>query len=340
MSYFSENLTILVAKVETTPGTMESLTAADFDAKVFNPTVTMTVEPDDEAAKYANGNHGEDVSVMGIQHGTIAFSIKMARAESAIDAAPTWAKFAFGAGLVEHTYTGTGWALQPLKSGDEKTLTIWVYKLQRGASPRATVFKYAGCMGTLSVGGDGTGKPMMLNFSFSGKLVDVTFDESTVPEINSVDDVCYERMMGTTFTIDGVERQVETASLDTGNEISMLKDMTEDTGISFFGITKRSPRFTINPLMINYTGTSVTDYDYYYGSTTGCPATPSIVWETQNFSIKMPKCQLTALAAGNRDGLASFDQTWRVLGNGYTGNLADTGLSGECTFEILQGARS
>ncbi len=42
MSYFSENLTILVAKVESVPGTMETLTAADFNAKVFNPTVTMT----------------------------------------------------------------------------------------------------------------------------------------------------------------------------------------------------------------------------------------------------------------------------------------------------------
>jgi hypothetical protein len=341
MAYFSENLTILVAKVETVPGTMETLTAADFNAKVFNPTVTMTVEPDDEAAKYANGNHGEDVSVMGIQHGTISFTIKMARAEASLSTPPTWEKFALGAGLVVDNGAGVRWALHPLKAGDEKTLTIWVYKIQRGASPRATIFKYAGCMGTLSIGGEGTGKPMAMNFSFMGKLVDVEFNvvDSAIPEINSADDTCYERMMGTTFTIDGVERQVESATLDTGNEISMLKSMTEDTGISFFGITKRAPRLTINPLMINYTGAQVTDYDYYYGSTTGCPATPAIVWKTQNFTITMPKCQLTALAAGNRDGLASFDQTWRVLGNGYTANLADVNLPAEATFEIYQGDR-
>lgn len=335
MSYFSENLTVLVAKVETTPGTMETLTADDFDVKVFNPTITMTVEPDDDAAKYANGNHGEDVAVMGIQHGTIGFGIKASIADGAVDTAPKWAKFAYGAGLAPVTYTGTGWALQPLKEYDEKTLTIWIYKIKRGANPTATLFKYAGCMGTLSIGGEGTGKPLMLNFSFSGKLVDVDFNVASIPEINNVDDTCYERMMGTTFTVDGVERQVETATLDTGNEISMLKDMTEDTGISFFGITKRSPRFSMNPLMIGYTGAEVSDYDYYYGSTTGCPATPDIVWATKHITITMPKCQLSALTPGNRDGLSSFDQTWRVLGNGYTGVLADTGLPAEATFEML-----
>lgn len=340
MSYYSENLTILVAKVETTPGTMETITAADFNTKIFNPTISMTVEPDDDAAKYANGNHGEDVAVMGIQHGTIGFSMKMQASDGGVTVAPSWAKFAYGAGLAPVSYSGTGWALQPLKSYDEKTLTIWVYKIKRGANPTATVFKYAGCMGTLTVGGDGTGKPVMMNYSFMGKLVDVDFNVSTIPDINTVDDTCYERMMGTSVKVDSVTRHIESASLDTGNEISMLKDMNEDTGIGFFGITKRSPRYTMNPLMISYTGAEVTDYDYFYGSTTGCPATPDIVLTTQHFTITMPKCQLSSLAPSSRDGLSSFDQTWRVLGNGYTGVLADSAMPAEATFEILQGART
>lgn len=337
MSYFSENLTVLVAKVETTPGTMETLTSEDFDAKIFNPTITMTVEPDDDAAKYANGNHGEDVAVMGIQHGTIGFGVKASIAEAGVDAAPKWAKFAYGTGLGPVVYSGLGWALQPLKAYDEQTLTIWVYKIKRGANPTATLFKFAGCMGTLSIGGEGTGKPLMLNFSYMGKLVAVDFNvpEASIPEINSLDDVCYEKMLGGTFTVDGVERQVESATLDTGNEVSMLKDMTEDTGISFFGITKRAPRFNMNPLMIGYTGAEVTDYNYLYGSSTGCPATPKIVWSTPHVTITMPKCQLSSMAPGNRDGLSSFDQTWRVLGNGYTGVLADSTLPAEATFEFL-----
>lgn len=342
MSYFSENLTILVAKVETTPGTMETLTAADFDVKVFNPTITMTVEPDDDAAKYANGNHGEDKAVMGIQHGTIGFSIKAQVSDGGVTVAPKWAKLCYGTGLEAVTYAGTGWALQPLKSSDEKTLTIWIYKLKRGANPTATVFKYAGCMGTLTIGGEGTGKPVMLNFSYSGKLVDVDFNvpNASIPEINTTDDTCYERMMGVAVQVDGVVRHIESATLDTGNEISMLKDMNEDTGIGFFGITKRSPRFTMNPLMIAYTGAQVTDYDYFYGSTTGCPATPAITLQTQHFKITMPRCQLSALAPSARDGLSAFDQTWRVLGNGYTGVLADPAMPAEATFEILSGTRS
>lgn len=342
MSYFSENLTVLVAKEETVPGTMATITSSDFDVKIFNPTISMIVEPDDDAAKYANGNHGEDVAVMGIQHGIIGFGVKMQIADGGVAAAPKWAKFAYGAGLAPVSYSGTGFALQPLKSYDEKTLTMWLYKIKRGASPTATVFKYAGCMGTLTVGGEGTGKPVMLNFSFSGKLVDVEFNvpNASLPDINTVDDTCYERMMGTAVTVASVTRHVETVSLDTGNEINMLKDMNEDTGIGFFGITKRSPRFTMNPLMISYTGAQVTDYDYYYGSTTGCPATPEIVVSTQHFTITMPKCQLSNLTPGGRDGLSHFDQTWRVLGNGYTGVLADADMPAEATFEILCGDRT
>lgn len=340
MSYFSENLTILVAKVETTPGTMETLGTSDFDCKVFDPTVTMTVEPDNDAAKYANGNHSEDVAVMGIQHGTIGFSINLSRA-AALTSAPTWAKFAYGCGLSPVTYAGTGWALQPLKAYDEKPLTIWVYKIKRSASPTAVCFKYSGCMGTLSIGGEGTGKPIKLNFSFMGKLVDVDYDVAgaAIPEINNVDETCYERLLSTAVTIDGYNRNVDTFGLDTGNEVSMLKNMEEDTGIDYFGITKRAPRFTCNPLMVGATGTVPTDYDYYYGSATGCPATPEVAVETNNWAIIMPKCQMSALTPGGRDGISSFDMTWRCIGNGYTGVVADAALPPECTFELLQGSR-
>ena len=341
MAYFSENLTILVAKVETVPGTPATITSADFDFKVFNPTITMSVEANDEQAKYANGNHSEDVAVMGIQSGTIAFTLNLAKGANNYTA-PKWAKFAYGAGLSPVSYTGIGWGLQPLKAYDEKPLTMWVYKLKRGPTPTATCFKFSGCMGTLNITGEGTGKPVILNFSYSGKLVDIDFDvaNASIPEINNLDETCYERLLGTSIEIDGIERQCDTFDLDTGNEISPLKDMGQDTGIDFYGITKRNPRLTCDPLMIGATGTVPTDYAYIYGSATGCPSTPTISINTPHWTVTMPKCQLSTLTPGGRDGLSNFSQTWRLLGNGYTGVLTDTGLPGECTFEMLQGTKT
>ena len=350
MSFFSENLTILVGKIEGVPGTMETLTSADFDFKVFNPTVAITVEADDEAAKYANGNHGEDVSVMGLQHGTITFSVKLAKNDTV--AAPSWAKFAYACGCAPVTYTveegepavtvTKGWALQPLKSYDEKTITLWLYKIQAGASPKAVCFKYAGCSGKMTLGADGAGKPIMLNFTFSGALKDIDFGvaNASIPEVNSLDTTCYERMLNASFSIDGLKRLVDTFSLDTGNEVTMLKSFEETTGIDFFSITKRAPRLTCNPLMQGATGTIKSDYDFLFGSVTGCPTTPTLEIETNNFVLTMPKCQLLTNTPGGRDGRSMFDQTWKLLNNGYTGAVIDSALPYEATWELLQGTRS
>lgn len=332
---FSENFTILVAKLETTPGVMETLDNDDFDFKVFNPTVSMTVEPDDEAAKYANGHHGEDKSVMGLQYGTIDFSVKLALGTDRTTE-PKWAKLAYGCGSYPQTYTGGGWGLMPLKAYDEKTLTIWIYKIQMGAAPRATCFKFAGCMGKLTIGAEGTGKPVMLNFSFDGKLESVDFDvaNASIPEINNLDETCYEKMLNGNITIDSLERLVDAFQLDTGNETTMLKDLSETTGIRNYSIVNRKPRFTCNPLMQGVTGTYKSDYDYLFGSATGCPSTPPVVITTSHWELRIPKAQLLSNAPGGRDGRSHFDQTWKCLGPGYTGVTVDPNIPYEAPWVL------
>jgi hypothetical protein len=340
MRYFSENFDFIVATLESTPGTMETITAADFNSAIFNPTFTMAVDPDDENAKYANGNHSETTSVMGIQHGTITGSIKLRPADT-ITSAPNYAKWLQACGLVEVTYAGTGWGLQTLKSGDITPLTIWGYKLQRGDSPNAKIYKFSGCKGDGSITNAGVGAPIMAELSFSCKLVSV--DEvasASIPEINDLETTCFERMLAGSFTIDTIGRNVDGFTLALGNEVSMLKDLSDSTGIAYFGITKRSPRLTCSPLIMAETGGVTNDYTYFYGSETGCPPTPAIAIASTNATITMPKCQLSAMTPVGRDGLSAYDMTWRCLGNGYTGNLADSDLPAECTIELLFGTRS
>ncbi len=332
---FSENFTILVGKVETTPGVMETLDNDDFDFKVFNPTVSMTVEPDDEAAKHANGHHGEDKAVMGMQYGTIGFSVKLALGANRTTA-PKWGKFVEGCGLYPQTYTGLGYGYMPLKAYDERTLSIWIYKIQQGATPKATCFKFSGCMGKLTIGAEGTGKPIMLNFSFDGKLEDVDFDvaNASIPEINNVDETCYEKALNASIVIDGLERLVDSFQLDTGNEVTMLKDLSESTGIKNYSIVSRKPRFTCNPLMQGVTGTYKSDYDYLFGSATGCPSTPDITITTNHWVLKLPKNQMISCAPGGRDGRSHFEQTWKCLNVGYTGSTVDANIPYEATFVL------
>lgn len=337
MAYFSENLTMLVGKLESVAGTVETFTAADYDVKVFNPTVTVSVDPDDESAHYASGNHGRDVSVMGMQYGTISFSIKLQRAASVGDA-PTWAKFAYASGQVPVLVGGTNWSIQPKKEYDEKTISLRLDKIQRGASPKAVSYIFAGCMGQMTVTGEGAGKPIMLNFTFSGKLTQIDFNVSNadILYVNNLDQTCYEKLLNATFTVDGDTRLIDSFTLDTGNTVNPLKTITDTTGIEFNGIVDRDPSFDCDPLLVNSAETTYTDYQYLFGSATGCAPTPAILMETSHFKIKILKSQLLSMGVDSRDGLSKHDLHFKCDANGVTGALADSDYDPEVTFVIEQ----
>lgn len=101
-SFYSNNLRVLVARKEQSSGIPENLTSVDFDVRVRNPTVTATIEADDEASKYATGDHGEDVAVMGAQSASIEFSVKMSSTNGTTS--PKWWKFAEACGCEIKTY--------------------------------------------------------------------------------------------------------------------------------------------------------------------------------------------------------------------------------------------
>ena len=337
MSSYLQNLRILVAKAESVPGTAETLTAADFDVRVRNPEISINVEQDDEASKYARGDHGEDDVVMGVQSGTIGFSVRCAWSGTA-NVEPEWAKFALACGVAPHGYTTTGIGYQPLKANDEKTLTVWVYDIQRGASPKAVLYKYAGCCGTMQIGAEGVGKPWTIKFSFTGKLVDVDFNvaSASIPALSSIDGTCTDKMLSNTFTIGETGRNISSFQLDVGNEVQPLFDQSDSTGIKHYGITSRKPRFTCNPLIKE----NEDDYNRMSYGTTGCPAFPAISMAAAHFTLTVPKPQLIASNVNAREGLVGFEQTYKCLANGVTGAVIDSALPTEATWELLQGARA
>ena len=337
MSNYLQNLRILVAGIEGVPGTMETLDESDFDVRIRNPEVAINVEQDDEASKYARGDHGEDDVVMGVQSGTISFMVRCSWG-GAVTTAPEWTKFAEACGAVPATYAGTGWALRPVKDYDERTMTIWVYDIQRGATPKAVLYKYAGCIGTMQIGAEGVGKPWMIKFSFTGKLVDVDFNvaNASIPYLNSIDGTCTDKMLSNTFTIDSTARLISSFQLDVGNEVQPLFDQSDSTGILHYGITSRKPRFSCNPLVAD----SVDDYGNLSSGLTGCPNMPVLQISANHWTLKVPKGQLIGSNVNAREGLIGFDQSWKCIANGVTGSVTDSDLPAEATWELLQGSRT
>lgn len=336
---YGSNLRFLVGKLETTPGTMETLTAADFDVRVRDPEITPIIEPDDEASKFANGNHGEDEVVMGAQSATIAFNVRMADAGDDTTE-PAWWKYANGCGAKKITYGGTGIALQPRKEYDTKTMTIWVYDIELGgATPAGKIYKFAGCAGNCQMGPDGNGKPWVANFSFTGKLSEIVdVANASIPEMYGIDTSHPEKALNNFIIIGGVTGAVTTWQLDAGNEVTPLPNQGDVTGYDYFQITARRPRFSADPIMMAESEDSV--YADMVSGLTGAISTKEITVTGNQFTLTIPKSQQIQAGIASRDNVVNWDANYKCLANGVTGSLADSDLEPEVTWELLIGSRS
>lgn len=339
---FSSNLRILVGKLESVAGTMETLTAGDFDVRVRSPELTITVEVDDEASKWANGNHGEDQTITGAQTAQVTFSVKAATA-SAVTAEPKWWKFAKGCGLASAAWASAGYGLTPKKANDEVTMTLWVYDIQRGGTGDAVCTKIAGAMGNMVLNAEGVGKPWVATFTFTGKVnsvVDVL--AASVPAAGLLDATCADRLLMDSVYVNAVAQKISTFSLDLGNEIQPVYDQSDASGISHYGIVSRKPRLSINPLMVSLATDNV--YSRLHAGATGCPSTYAMhIGDTganTKYAIMVPKGQMLTAGVAAREGLQAWEQNYKLLGNGVTGAVSDANLTPEVTFEILSGARS
>jgi hypothetical protein len=320
---------------------METLASSDFDVRVRNPEVTTTVEVDDEASRWARGDHAEDDVITGAQSGQITFSVRMTRG-SAVTTQPSWWKFAQGCGCLPVLYSGTGYGLQPRKSYDEKTMTIWVFDIKRGATPTAVCYKFAGCMGNMQITAAGVGKPWMVNFTFTGKLnaIDMSVTEASVLQKIISESTCSEKFLNNDAYIGSYSEKISQFQLDVGNEIQPVIDQSDATGFAYHSITSRKPRLTMNPLMDS-------DHDVYAdvaNGVTGCPNTYACMVGTTgiagHMSLHVPKGQIISAGVANREGLVGWDLNIKALANGYTGSVADGDLEPEATWELLQGSRS
>lgn len=339
MSY-PTNLNFLLGATESTAGTAESLTSADFNVRIINPTLTYNTEVDDEAAKYARGDHAEAESVYGARSAQVTFDIRITYGGADNTEPPFW-RFLNACGLDSVSYTGNGMgvAVQPLAAEDETTMTLGFYQVSRGASPTAIRTLIAGAMGNAIIMCEGIGKPWIARFTMTGKLVSVTtVDNADIPQPIDMDQEHPEKFLNNTVYIDSKAVKIANFSLDPGCEVQPVIDQSDATGYSHFAIVNRKPRFSCNPLLLAIT-TDDPIGDIISGCT-GLYAVDRIVARSNRYRLCMPRTQMLPPSLAAREGLEAWDKTYKLMNNGYTGSLGDTGLPAECTFEMLIGTHT
>lgn len=289
-------LRTIAAKVETTPGTAESLTASDGTFDVYEPTIQATIEMNE---RNSQGSFGKYSQIAGPRMGVVTFSSDVTIGATAL---PEWAStFLPACGWVESTNVFTPRSEAP---GDNvKTLTIGVYE-------NGVLKQIAGATGTFRIVCP-AGRLASIEWTFTGvwqEPTDVALISPTYPADTPL------RFASATCTYGGTAQKVENVTVDAANNVVMREDPTTATGYSTAIITDRYPRITANP-----ESALVGDDDHYGDWIANAEAAWAVTLNgpsSSSLAISAPAAQIINCQEGDRNGVQIDDIEWAVNKNG------------------------
>ena len=327
------NLTILAAIDEVTPGTTTTVSNANYNVRVRNINLKTNVEMHDEDSKVSTGDHGEDSAVAGNQTAELEFDIRCCWGGGAGDP-PAWWKFAEYVGADNVAFTTVGEGLEPLNALDNKTATMVIQEPQQGSGTSAIQTTLAGVSGTATIGAEATGAAINAHFKMLGKVTGVTtITSGDILTLTSPESTITERFIDTDITLSGVAAQkCSSWSLDLGNEVQPVLNQSDATGVEYFGIVRRKPRFSCNPLKSLPSAFDM--YGKWKDMTLGTIILS--VGAANHFKLTVPVAQILAAPQAEREGYGMWDMNYKCLRNG----TSDARINDEATWQILQGEAS
>lgn len=296
---------VFAAKVETTIGTAESLTASEgaFNAMDFTiqPNVAMT-------RREAQGGFNYLPSMPEGMTGTC--SIKHELTYNGTDV-PSWASVLLPAcGWVASGAVFTPRTEAP--GSNVKTLTIGHYK----DGKRSLL---SGAMGTFVITLE-TGKTAYITFTFTGKYssneTDTALIAPTYPSVLPL------RFAVGAITYNSVALCTASVTVDAGNSVIMREcvDSSDRSGYKSALVTNRAPVITANPESVLV---ATQDLDALWLASTPQALSIQVGASGSSITISAPKAQLENKQQGNRSDMLSDDLTFLAS----AGSSVDTELS-------------
>lgn len=297
-------LSVLAAKVETTPGTAESLSASDaawniMDAEM-NATIPVSVRP-------IQGSFRKLEGVPGARQAVCTFTLEIIGDGSG--GVPAWATtFLAGCGIVNSTGVLTPRGEAP--GSNVKTLTIGLYENGRR---KLMVGAVGNCVATIT-----PGSSVMLAFTFTGVWAGVTDTAILSPTYPTLQPI---RASNGACTINSVVQAFVTMTLDFGNVVAIRPSISTASGYVHAIITDRTPMFTIDPEAKLVATTDVFG-DWQAGTTRAL----SVSFEdaADNVTIAAPAVQRMTVANADREGLRVDTQTLQCCRSGSDAEFSIT----------------
>lgn len=290
---------MLLAKVETTYGQDANPTpTADFIA-VSDLSISPNVEYRDPAAM--DGSLSPRPGRVGMISVEVTFTHELQPNDTSPANPPVKALLqACGLAYTSSGTPPTG-TFKPISTGFP-SVTLYIYY-------DGLLWKIRGCRGTATFNFT-AGEFATIDFTFNG-LYSAPVDAS-LPTSWTDNGGPPLACLGATCTWNGEPLQVETVTLDMGNNIELLPSIASNFGVYHVAITNRDPSGTINPEM-----TTVATKDWHTLMMT--PTLQELVVELSNGTSKMtltvPKAQITNLQPGDRNGIRTWDIDFKPVRN-------------------------
>jgi len=319
---------------EAIPGEFEvTAVTKDVDVRVRDTSFQATVERDNESSEFKTGTwFSADESIVGQLKATASCSIKFAPGEytpATVPLTPTDAAHKLN---YKHMFETSGMNYAGIdidvtddapglhifypdqdKSQASASIARIVYD---GATAKYHVEKAAGCIGNFTINAEGTAKPFMVKFDYSGKMIGV---EDKTTGVASIDETKIMRtvadaMRNTTVTIKDLLTDVVTSfcitkfGLESGNEVNVIECQSSDSGILNYIITKIAPKFSMDPLL-----RSLLDFNYWEAISTERFYEVNI--QSEYLKLNIPRAQINAATIADSNGSLRNEMQIRPLIN-------------------------
>lgn len=284
---------VLAAKVETTPGTAETLSAADGAFNAYNVIAQADIAVEEREGQ---GAFNYLTGVPGQRGGTLSFRVDLGW--DGTTTMPSWADVLLpGVGLVETSQVYSPISEAP--GSNVKTLTLAVYldgvkKTLAGAAGNV-VFTFP------------TGRMAYADFTFTGVWQPPTDTAMIAPTYPTAAPV---RFASGTATWQSVAQKVEQIQIDLGNSVVLRHDPSTAAGYVAALVTNRNPRITCNP-----ESRLVADDDRFgdwIAGTAGAFAVQCNGAGTSTIAFDAAKAQLLNVQEAARDDYVVDDLTFLV----------------------------
>lgn len=283
---------VFAAKVETTPGTAETLTAAEgaFNARDFiiQPNIAVTRREGQGGFNYLAGIPEGMMGTCTIVHDLSYDGTTI----------PSWASVLLPAcGWVDTAGTFSPKTEAP--GSNVKTLTIGHYK----DGKRQLL---SGCMGTFTITCN-TGKVAFITFTFTGKYstneTDTAIIAPTYPTTLPL------RFAAGAFTWNSVALCTSQVTVDAGNSVIMREcvNATDRSGYISALVTNRAPVISADPETLLVASQ---DRDSFWLTPTAQAMVIQVGSTGASVTINAPKAQLENKQQGNRSDMLVDNLTW------------------------------